>query len=141
VGENVCVCFSPDLSHSEDIAIYEAIPVSNDSDCTAVAKEALVYRDIAVTDSMPSKTSSNTQSFDSGSRKSKMKICHQNPEILNLTAWLLSTNVSKQRDFRNQLENCSQLHGEMVQKEIILRNSKSTIVGVVDNKWIPIQLI
>lgn len=65
VGENVCVCFSPDLSHSEDIAIYEAVTVSNNSDCTAVAKEVLVYRNAAVTDSMPNKTSSNTQSFDS----------------------------------------------------------------------------
>ena len=57
--------FPPDLSHSEDIAIYEAVPVSNNSDCTAGAKEALVYRNTAVTDSMPNKTSSNTQSFDS----------------------------------------------------------------------------
>ncbi|KAL5004784.1 hypothetical protein ScPMuIL_018240 [Solemya velum] len=39
------------------------------------------------------------------------RICHPNPETLDLTAWLLSTNVLQQRDFQKTLENCSQHHG------------------------------
>ncbi|CAC5395599.1 unnamed protein product [Mytilus coruscus] len=73
--------------------------------------------------------------------QAKMKIFHPNPEILNLTAWLLSTDVLKQRDFLNQQEHCSQLHGEMVQKRTIPQNLKSLIAGVVRDKLIHIQQI
>jgi hypothetical protein len=74
-------------------------------------------------------------------RMSKTKIYHPNPQMLNLTAWLLSTEVSTQRDFLSQLEICSLHLGEKVHKEIILRNSKSAIGGVVENRLIHIQQI
>ena len=75
--------------------------------------------------------------------QTKNKTCNPNPQMLNLTALLLLTEISKQKlkDFLNRLETCSMRLGERVHKDTILQNSKSTIAGVVRNKLIPIQLL
>ncbi|CAC5386376.1 unnamed protein product [Mytilus coruscus] len=66
LGEHVRVCVSPNLSDSKDIAIYEAVPLSDNFDCAPVAKETLVHQDFAVTDSLSNKTTSNGQFVVSG---------------------------------------------------------------------------
>ena len=68
----------------------------------------------------------------------KTRIYHPNPEMFNLTAWLLSTKISEIQGFQQKLENCSQLHGEQGHNKTMLANSKSSIVGVVNGKKIPI---
>ncbi|CAC5386372.1 unnamed protein product [Mytilus coruscus] len=66
LGEHVRVCVPPNLSDSKDIAIYEAVPLSDNFHCAPVAKETLVHRDFAVTDSLSNKTTSNGQFVVSG---------------------------------------------------------------------------
>ncbi|CAC5397867.1 unnamed protein product [Mytilus coruscus] len=66
LGEHLRVCVPPNMSDSKDIAIYEAVPLSDNFDCTPVAKETLVHRDFAVTDSLSNKTTSNGQFVVSG---------------------------------------------------------------------------
>jgi hypothetical protein len=68
----------------------------------------------------------------------KTKIYHPNPQVFNLTAWLLSTEVSKQKAFLNKLDHYSQHHGEKGLKRITVVNSKNT-VAVVQGKLISIQ--
>ena len=68
----------------------------------------------------------------------KTRIYHPNPEMFNLTAWLLSTKISEIQGFQQKLENCSQLHGEQGHNKTMLANSRSSIVGVVNGKKIPI---
>ena len=57
MGEHIRVCVSPNLSHSEDFAVYEAIPLSDYINSTAVAQETLVSRHSGVTDSASNQTS------------------------------------------------------------------------------------
>ena len=68
----------------------------------------------------------------------KTRIYHPNPEMFNLTAWLLSTKISEIQGFQQKLENCSQFHGEQGHNKTMLENSRSSIVGVVNGKKIPI---
>ena len=68
-----------------------------------------------------------------------MNISHANPQMLNLTAWRLSTNISKQRVFQNTLEDCWQPHGDQGHKRITRVNSEFSIVGAVNGKLIPIK--
>ena len=68
----------------------------------------------------------------------KSKINHPNPEVFNLTAWLLSTEISKRRAFLRRLENCSQPLGEKAHRRTTLTSSRSSVAGVVQGKLIPI---
>lgn len=67
------------------------------------------------------------------------KIFHPNVEVLQLTAWLLSTEASKKRVFLKTLEPYLQQVGDQAPKKIILANSNNLIAGVVQGKLIPIQ--
>ncbi|CAC5368279.1 unnamed protein product [Mytilus coruscus] len=53
------------------------------------------------------------------------------PGVFSLTAWLLSTDLSKQRAFLKKLEIYSQLHGGKELRKTIVQNSRSTVAGVI----------
>ena len=67
------------------------------------------------------------------------KIYHPNPEVLQLTAWLLSTEDSKRKDFLKTLEPSWQQVGVQERRKIIPVNSNNSVAGVVQGKLIPIQ--
>lgn len=71
----------------------------------------------------------------------KTNIYHPNPEVFTLTAWLLSTKISEIRDFQEKLESFSEHHGDLAHSKTMLVNSKDFIVGVVNGKKIPMQLL
>lgn len=68
----------------------------------------------------------------------KSKVNHPNPEVFNLTAWLLSAEASRRRVFLNKLENCLLPLGERVHRKITPASSRSSVAGVVQGKLIPI---
>ncbi|XP_052228265.1 uncharacterized protein LOC127842674 isoform X1 [Dreissena polymorpha] len=63
---------------------------------------------------------------------------HPNPKFLKLTAWRLSTNGMKQKDFLDKLENYCVHHGESELRKIIDVNLGNSIAGVVKDKLIPL---
>ncbi|KAH3717418.1 hypothetical protein DPMN_060205 [Dreissena polymorpha] len=63
---------------------------------------------------------------------------YPNPKLLKLTAWRLSTNVRKQKDFLDKLENYYVHHGESELRKIIDVNLGNSIAGVLKDKLIPI---
>ena len=69
--------------------------------------------------------------------QAKGKILHQNPQSLKLTAWLLSTDSSKQRDFLKTLEIYCLPRGGQVHKKITSANFDSSVAGVKNRKLIP----
>ena len=69
----------------------------------------------------------------------KTNIVHPNPQVFNLTARPLSTDLSKVRAFHQKLENSWQPHGELVHRKIIQQSSQNLVAGVVRGKLIPIQ--
>ena len=69
--------------------------------------------------------------------QAKGKILHQNPQSLKLTAWLLSTDSSKQREFLKTLENYCLPRGGQVHKKIKSANFDSSVAGVKNRKLIP----
>ena len=69
----------------------------------------------------------------------KTNIVHPNPAVFKLTAWLLSTNISKRRDFLKTLENYSKPHGVQGHRRTTLLNLENSIAGVVEGKLIPIM--
>lgn len=71
--------------------------------------------------------------------QTKTEIYHPHPEILNLTAWLLSPDSMKQKVFLEGLENFSPHHGGRAHRKIIQSNSRSTLAGVIKGKSIPIR--
>ena len=68
----------------------------------------------------------------------KSKVNHPNPEVFNLTAWLLSTEASRRRAFLNKLDNCLLPLGERVHRKTTPASSRSSVAGVVQGKLIPI---
>ena len=69
--------------------------------------------------------------------QAKGKVFHPDPKSLNLTAWLLSTDISLQRDFQRRLESYWHYHGERAQERITLQNLSSSACGVLNRRWIP----
>jgi hypothetical protein len=69
----------------------------------------------------------------------KGRIVHPRPEILNLTAWLISTDTMKQEAFQKNLENYWQPHGDWALRKTIDLSSKFSVIGVVNNKLIHTQ--
>lgn len=69
----------------------------------------------------------------------KTMIVHPKPEVFNLVAWPLSTNLSKIRAFHQKLENSWQPHGEQEHKRITQLSFANSVAGVVRGKLIPIQ--
>lgn len=61
------------------------------------------------------------------------------PQQLQLTAWLLSTEIFLQRAFQKRLENYYPSPGDKAHGKIINVNSDSSIAGVIHNKLIRIQ--
>lgn len=58
---------------------------------------------------------------------------------LQLAAWLVSGVDIKVQQFHSQLKDCSWLHEEPGQKQLILQHGESGLVGVVNNKSISFQ--
>ncbi|CAC5356039.1 unnamed protein product [Mytilus coruscus] len=56
LGENVCLRISPNLPDTQDIAIYEAVPVSDSPDSFFVAQETLVPGITSTIDRLPSQS-------------------------------------------------------------------------------------
>ncbi|CAC5402218.1 unnamed protein product [Mytilus coruscus] len=56
LGENVCLCISPNLPDTQDIAIYEAVLVSDSPDSSFVAQETLVPGITSTIDRLPSQS-------------------------------------------------------------------------------------
>ncbi|XP_071133050.1 uncharacterized protein [Mytilus edulis] len=56
LGENVCLCISPNLPYTQDIAIYEAVPVSDSPDSSFVAQETLVPGITSTIDRLPNQS-------------------------------------------------------------------------------------
>ncbi|KAK3097899.1 hypothetical protein FSP39_014269 [Pinctada imbricata] len=71
----------------------------------------------------------------------KSMINHPNPQIFNLTAWLLSTDNLKREAFLSKQETYYVPPGEKAHRKITFQNLKDTVVGVVQNKLIPIRQI
>ena len=71
----------------------------------------------------------------------KTKIFHPDPGIFKLTAWLLSTEISKQQAFQNALENYTQPLGGKEHKRTISVSLQGSIAGVLKGKKIPIQFL
>ena len=67
----------------------------------------------------------------------RVKIFHPNPQLFNLTAWFLSTDHSRIRDFRKTLENSWLRRGDQEPGKTIQSNSNSSVAGVVNGKLIP----
>ena len=72
-------------------------------------------------------------------RQPKTKIYHQNPELFNLHAWLISNIAFDQRVFQNELRNYSWRRGGQVLERTTRSISNSTIAGVLKGMSIPIQ--
>ena len=69
MGEDVCLCVSPNMPDSQDTAIYEAVPLSDYINCTTMAKETLVCRSPTISDSLSHQTSKFTKSVKSTKNK------------------------------------------------------------------------
>lgn len=69
----------------------------------------------------------------------RTKIVHPNPQVFNLAAWPLSTDLSKIKAFHQKLENSWQPHGELVHRKTIQQNSENSVAGVVRGRLIRIQ--
>lgn len=71
VGEHVCLCISPNLSHSQSSSAYEAISVPGDPDSSTVAQETLVHRPSSTSSGLSKKTSNSVKSITSAKKQDK----------------------------------------------------------------------
>ncbi|CAC5406580.1 unnamed protein product [Mytilus coruscus] len=135
LGKMYASRYPPNLPDTQDIAIYEAVPVSDSPDSSFVAQETLVPGITSTIDRLPSQSADTIRpSLSTEVPKSFIRT-----GVFSLTAWLLSTDLSKQRAFLKKLEIYSQLHGGKELRKTIVQNSRSTVAGVVQGKLIPIM--
>ncbi|KAH3812986.1 hypothetical protein DPMN_141431 [Dreissena polymorpha] len=125
LGRHDGICISTHKSVGQGTQTHDEVSVRIDSDSTNVGTSALVSNDSSVVDS------STSQAFRKG-------MLHPNPKLLKLTAWRLSTNGMKQKDFLDKLENYCVHHGESEPRKIIDVNLGNSLAGVVKDKLIPI---
>ena len=69
----------------------------------------------------------------------KTNIYHPNPQVFQLTAWLLSTNLSKIKGFQETLETCCLPLGDQVHKKITPPNLADSVAGVLNGKLIHLK--
>ena len=68
----------------------------------------------------------------------KHSVNHQNPEVFNLTVWLLSTEVLKRMAFLNKLNNYFQPYGQNVLRKTTPARLACSVACIVQRKLIPI---
>lgn len=71
VGEHVCVCISPNLSHSQSSSAYETFSVPGYPDSSTVAQETLVHRPSSTSSGLSKKTSNSVKSITSAKKQDK----------------------------------------------------------------------
>ncbi|CAC5377945.1 unnamed protein product [Mytilus coruscus] len=92
MGEHVCLCFPSDLSDTEDIKVYEAVPLSDYLNSTSMAQEILVSRNSPVINSASYQTTTlgefvdSTQSQDMPSESSNVEFSRMAPIDRNFKA-------------------------------------------------------
>ena len=118
---------------SQGVAAYETVLLQNNSDSTSLAETVLV----SYSSKHVSGFSDRAATLEESAVTGKGEIFHQDPKSLNLTAWLLSTDISLQRDFQRRLESYWHYHGEKAQERITLHNLSSSACGVLNGRWIP----
>ncbi|CAC5406986.1 unnamed protein product [Mytilus coruscus] len=116
---------------------HESVQMSDNTNCSIVAKKTLVHRTSTKVNSKTNKHSFTKKS----SASTKTQIYHPNAEVFKLTAWLLTTEISEIKAFHETLESSSGHPGDLVQNKITQANSKSLIAGIVRGKKIPIRQI
>ncbi|CAC5372480.1 unnamed protein product [Mytilus coruscus] len=92
MGEHVCLCFPSDLSDTEDIKVYEAVPLSDYLNSTSMAQEILVSRNSQVINSTSYQTTTlgefvdSTQNQDMSSESSNVEFSRMAPLDRNFKA-------------------------------------------------------
>ena len=107
MAEHECICFSSNIIDSESTTAHEEVPLQADFDCSSVAEETLVHGSASDVGSTSNEASNDTGSIISTHTKN----VHPNPQVFNLTAWPLSTDLFKIKAFHQRLENSWQPHG------------------------------
>ena len=64
------------------------------------------------------------------------RICHQNPQMLALHPWTLSSNLSEIANYRKKLPIMSPRRGEFQQGKSMTQNGKSLFLGAVEGKFL-----
>ena len=95
LGEHGSLCLSTNLSGSKSTSTHEEISVPDNFDSYPVATEKLVHRSPSNVNGLPKETASKARSVVLGQGQN----IYPNPQLFNLTAWLLSTDHSRIRDF------------------------------------------
>ena len=72
-------------------------------------------------------------------RQPKTQIFHTDPQLLNLAAWLLSTDHSEIKALQSTLENSWSHHGDLELKNTMPSSSVNAVAGVVNGKLTPLQ--
>ena len=68
--------------------------------------------------------------------QSQGEVLHQEPETLNLMAWMLLTDTCQQRAFLQKQDSYCPHHGGRVQRETTTVSSGNLVVGVIHKKLI-----
>ena len=134
MGEHVRVCIPSHLSDPESPETYGEISLSGDSlapkwPCRHWYTD-LLQLSIACPRKLPL--------WPNLLHQPNTRISHPNPEVFNLHAWLVLTEISKKRAFQASLENSYQLHGERAHTKITPVNLTNSVAGVMKGKLIPI---
>ena len=134
LGEHVCLCLSSHLSDSKSPETYGAVSLPSDSDSSKMATQDWYTDLLQLSVACPRKL----PLWQNLLQQPNSTINHPNPEVFSLHAWLLSTEVSKKKDFLASLENSYQLLGDRAHKKITMGKLTSSVAGVMNDKLIPI---
>ena len=133
MGKHGGICFSANMSHSESHSAHEEFQVPNDPDSTPIAEEALVHQSSSNVHCIPMKLPAVQDLLT----QPKTEICHPNPQIFRLAAWLLSTYPCKIKDFQLTLESSWLYHGDQAPGKTNRSSLTDSVAGIVNGKLIP----
>ena len=108
------------MSDTKSPETYVAVPLSNYSNSTSMAEETRYTEILNLLVACPLRLPLIPDLLS----QPKTQIKHPKPELFQLTAWMLSKDITKRQDFLKTLGSYSRQHGGRVHKDY---SSKSSI--------------
>ena len=134
LGRHVCLGVPSNMPDSQSNSTHAQVSLSDHSDSSQWPRRHWFTEILNLLIACPSRLPVILDLL----QQPKSKIRHPNPDIVNLTAWLLSTNNLKREVFLKKQRNYSVLPGEQEQRRTLCQNSRNSVAGVIQGKLIPI---
>ena len=134
VGQDVCIRIPSTLPNSKSSATHETLQVSDNTDSTSVAQEALVHRTSSISSGLSTKTASAEKSVTSAKKQNKPS----KSRSIQLDCLASLNRNFKEKSFSKKARELLTASWRKGTQKDTLASSRGSVAGVAQGKLIPI---